>query len=49
MGAPESEDDEIAFEERMAMLVDQLAEEMAENQRLRREVTEALARMGYEV
>ena len=49
VGAPESEEDEIAFEERMATLVDQLAEEMAENERLAGEVREALARVGYEV
>lgn len=49
VGAPESEEDEIAFEERMATLVDQLADEMAENERLAREVKEALTRVGYEV
>ena len=49
VGAPESEEDEIAFEERMATLVDRLAEEMAENERLADEVKEALARVGYEV
>ena len=43
VGAPESEEDEIAFEEKMAMLVDQLADEMAENERLAGEVKEALA------
>ena len=49
VGAPESEEDEVAFEERMATLVDQLAEEMAENERLAGEVKTALARIGYEV
>ena len=50
VGAPESEEDEIAFEERMATLVDQLAEEMAENERLARtRSAKALARVGYEV
>jgi type I restriction enzyme M protein len=49
VGAPESEEDEIAYEERMAMLVDQLADEMAENERLAGEVKAALASVGYEV
>ena len=49
VGAPESEEEEIAFEERMATLVDRLAEEMAENERLGREVKEALARIGYDL
>jgi hypothetical protein len=33
----------------MATLVDRLAEEMAENERLARQVKDALARVGYEV
>jgi type I restriction enzyme M protein len=49
VGAPESEEDEVAFEERMATLVDRLAEEMAENERLAAEVKRALGRVGYEV
>ena len=49
VGAPESEEDEIAFEERMATLVDQLADEMSENDRLSSEVREALGRVGYEL
>jgi type I restriction enzyme M protein len=49
VGAPESEEDEIAYEERMATLVDQLADEMVENERLASAVKEALARVGYEV
>jgi type I restriction enzyme M protein len=49
VGAPESEEDEVAFEERMATLVDQLADEMTENERLARNVKDALARIGYEV
>ncbi len=49
VGAPESEEDEIAFEERMATLVDRLAEEMAENERLAREVRAGLLSVGYEV
>jgi type I restriction enzyme M protein len=49
VGAPESEEDEIAFEERMATLVDQLADEMAENERLGKRVQEVLAKVGYEL
>jgi type I restriction enzyme M protein len=49
VGAPESEEDEVAFEEKMATLVDKLAEEMAENERLASEVKSALAQVGYEV
>jgi len=49
VGAPESEEDEIAYEERMGTLVDQLAGEMANNDLLRRSVKEALAKIGYEV
>lgn len=49
VGAPASEEDEIAFEERMATLVDQLADEMTENERLAAEVKQALARVGYEL
>jgi type I restriction enzyme M protein len=49
VGAPDTEEDEIAFEERMATLVDSLADEMMENERLSREVKNALSRAGYEV
>ncbi len=49
VGAPEAEEDEIAFEERMATLVDKLADEMVGNERLAGEVKNALARVGYEV
>jgi type I restriction enzyme M protein len=49
VGAPESEEDEIAFEERMATLVDRLADEMAENQRLAGKVKTALTELGYDV
>jgi type I restriction enzyme M protein len=49
VGAPESEEDEVAFEERMATLVDQLADEMAENERLAQGVKDALAKVGYEL
>lgn len=49
VGAPESEEDEVAFDEKMATLVDRLGEEMAENDRLANEVRDALARIGYGV
>jgi len=49
VGAPESEEDEIAFEETMASLVDRLAEEIAENERLAGQVRAGLARVGYEL
>lgn len=49
VGAPESEEDEVAFEERMATLVDHLAEEMVKNERLAANVKEALGRIGYEI
>ncbi len=49
VGAPESEEEEIEFEERVATLVDQLADEFSENERLAQEVRSALARIGYEV
>lgn len=49
VGAPDSEEDEVAFEERMAMLVDTLAEELAESERLAGEVRGALSRIGYEI
>lgn len=47
VGAPEEEEDEVAFEERMAELVETLEAEMAENERLAGEVKAALARVGY--
>ncbi len=49
VGAPESEEDAVAFEERMATLVGKLAEEMAVNERLAAEVKRVLGRVGYEV
>jgi len=49
VGAPESEEDEVAFEEKMATLVDKLAEEMAESERLATQVKNAVARVGYAV
>lgn len=47
VGAPEEEEDEVAFEERMAELVETLETEMAENERLAGEVKKAMARVGY--
>ena len=49
VGAPESEEDEIAFEERMATLIDDLADELAENERLGTEVKGALSSVGYDI
>lgn len=49
VGAPEEEEDAVAFEERMAILVDQLADEMAENARLAQAVKQALGTVGYEL
>jgi type I restriction enzyme M protein len=49
VGAPDSEEDEIEFEERMAKLTDRLAVELAESERLAAEVKRALSAVGYEV
>lgn len=49
VGAPLSEEDEIEFEEKMAGLVDRLADELAESERLTAEVREALGVAGYDV
>ena len=49
VGAPDAEEDAIAFEERMATLVDQLADEMAVNARLAESVKTALAEVGYDL
>jgi type I restriction enzyme M protein len=49
VGAPEAEEDEVAFEERIATLVDNLADEITANERLTAEVKQALARIGYEI
>jgi type I restriction enzyme M protein len=49
VGAPESEEDEIEFEEKMAGLIDRLAEELAESKRLTKEVKNALRSIGYEL
>ena len=47
VGAPAEEEDEVAFEERMAELVEALEAEMAESERLAGEVRAALRRVGY--
>jgi type I restriction enzyme M protein len=47
VGAPEEEEDEVAFAERMAELVETLEAETAENERLAGEVKKALRRVGY--
>ncbi|HET7510432.1 MAG TPA: class I SAM-dependent DNA methyltransferase [Solirubrobacterales bacterium] len=49
VGAPETEEDEIEFEEKMAGLADRLADELAESERLTTEVRKALKTVGYEV
>jgi type I restriction enzyme M protein len=49
VGAPESEEDEIEFEERMAGLVDRLAEELAESERVTEDVRRSLRAAGYEL
>jgi type I restriction enzyme M protein len=49
VGAPESEEDEIEFEEKMAVLVDRLADELTESDRLAVEMKKALGAIGYDV
>ena len=49
VGAPEAEEDEVEFEEKMAGLVDRLADELAESERLTGEVKKALGSVGYDV
>ncbi len=49
VGAPEAEEDEIAFEERMALLVDRLAEELANDARVTTNMKAALESLGYEL
>jgi type I restriction enzyme M protein len=49
VGAPEAEEDEIDFEERMSALVDKLAGEFEESERLSAEVKKSLRAVGYEV
>jgi type I restriction enzyme M protein len=49
VGAPESEEDEIAFAERMAMLVDQLTDEIEKNSQLTADIKSTLSKMGHVV
>jgi type I restriction enzyme M protein len=49
VGAPEAEEDEAAFEERMAELVEGLAQDFAESDRLTAEVKQALGAVGHEL
>ena len=49
VGAPPEEEDEIAFEERMAELVEGLRADFEEGERLTVEVKRALATVGYEL
>jgi type I restriction enzyme M protein len=49
VGAPESEEEEVAFEERMAVLTSRLEDEMADNERLSADVKLALDRIGYAI
>ena len=49
VGAPESEEDDVAFEEKMATLVERLGEAMNESDQLAGHVKSALARVGHEI
>lgn len=49
VGVPESEEDEIGFEERMAELTDQLAAQIADSEQLTAGVRRALESIGYEI
>lgn len=49
VGAPETEEDEVAFEERMAELTKELGDQFAESERLTAEVKQALEAVGYEI
>jgi type I restriction enzyme M protein len=49
VGAPESEEDAIEFEERMAGLTDRLVDQVAESERLTADVRRALGAVGYEL
>jgi type I restriction enzyme M protein len=49
VGAPEVEEQEIEFEERIGGLIDELAEELLHNERAAGEVKSALGRIGYVV
>ncbi|MGA2453902.1 MAG: class I SAM-dependent DNA methyltransferase [Solirubrobacteraceae bacterium] len=49
VGAPESEENAVALDERMAALMDRLAEEFEESDRLTGDVKVALSLIGYDV
>jgi type I restriction enzyme M protein len=49
VGAPEGAEDDVAFEETMATLIDELASEIAENERLVGEVRRTLTSIGYDI
>lgn len=49
VGAPEEEEDEVAFEERMTELVEGLAADFARSDELTAEVRKALGAVGYEL
>ena len=49
VGAPDTEEDQIAFEERMATIIDDLADEMNRNAQLATEMRHAMAKVGYEL
>ena len=49
VGAAAQQEDEGAFEERMATLVEQLGEDLVESERLTAEVKRALRSVGYEL
>lgn len=49
VGAPDEEEDEIAFEERMAQLIDGLAQDFSRSDELTAAVKKALGAVGYEL
>lgn len=49
VGAPESEEDEIEFEEKMAELTDQLADQLVESEQLDIQVRRSLHTLGWDV
>ena len=49
VGAPAEEEDEVAFATRLTGLAEQLAEELATNERLAADVRQALAAAGNDI
>jgi type I restriction enzyme M protein len=49
VGAPEAEEDEVAYEERMTQQTEALAEDFKKAEVLTAEVKRALAAVGYDV